>query len=144
MSIGKICQRGVDLADPYESVVDAARRMRTKGVGTLVVLDSERRPIGILTDRDIALRVVAANVSLASTRVDQVMTAHPRAVSDDSTIEDSLAVMRSLGVRRLPVVDREGRLVGIASLDDVLSLLAEEMRTVHDMLQKEMPSGALF
>jgi CBS domain-containing protein len=65
-------------------------------------------------------------------------------VSDDSTIEDSLAVMRSLGVRRLPVVDREGRLVGIASLDDVLSLLAEEMRTVHDMLQKEMPSGALF
>lgn len=67
-----------------------------------------------------------------------MMTAYPRTVT-----EDSLSLMRSLGVRRLPVVDRDGLLAGIVSLDDVLSWIAEELRTVHGVLQKESPSGML-
>ena len=143
MTIGRICHREVDLTDVRESVRDAARRMRERGVGTLLVLDDERRPAGILTDRDLALRVVAANKDPLRTNVEEVMTAHPRTVSERAPIEDALALMRSLGVRRLPVVDAGARLVGIVSLDDVLALLAEELRTVHGVIQQEAPSGAL-
>ena len=143
MTIGRICQREVDLAEASECVIDASRRMREKGVGTLVVLDLDRRPAGIVTDRDITLRAVADNVRLADTTVEQVMTAYPRTVSEDTPIEDSLSLMRVLGVRRLPVVDCDGRLAGIVSLDDILSLIVEELRNVHGVLQKEMPRGML-
>lgn len=143
MSIGKICRREVDLADLDEPIVQAVRRMSDRMVGTLVVLDERRRPIGIMTDRDVALRAVGEARKLSATRVADVMTAHPRTVSEGTPIEDALSVMRALGVRRLLVVGRDDELVGIVSLDDVLSLMIEEFRSMHGILQKTAPSGAL-
>jgi CBS domain-containing protein len=143
MSIGRICQRVVDLADPDETIVAAARRMNEKRVGTLVVLDEGKRPVGILTDRDLAMRVVAAGRHPEDTQVSDVMTAHPRTVSEGTPIEDALSVMRSLGIRRLLVTGQDEQLAGIVSLDDVLSLIMEEFRSMHGILEKSSPSGAL-
>lgn len=143
MTIGQICEREVDLANPFEHIVEGARRMREKGVGTLVVLDEGKRPVGILTDRDVAMRVVAEGRMLAEVSVGDVMTAHPRTVSEETPVEDALAIMRELGVRRMLVTGGSGELVGIVSLDDVLALILEEFRSIHGIIAKSARKGAL-
>ena len=141
MSVGRICSREVDLAEPQESAHQAAGRMHSRMVGTLVVLDEENRPIGILTDRDLAVRVVAEGRSPTETTVEQVMTPDPHKLSEHAPIEEALGVMRAGRVRRLPVVDHEGALVGLLSLDDVLGLLAEEFRDIGQLLEEESPES---
>jgi CBS domain-containing protein len=135
MSIGKICSREVHLAEAHETVLAAAMRMKAHNVGTLVVVD-EKHPIGILTDRDLVVRVMAEERSPAATLVESVMSYRLRTVSEQASVEDALASMRGLGARRLPVVGRSGELVGIVSLDDVLELLAGELDDVRRLLVK--------
>ncbi|MCB9898161.1 MAG: CBS domain-containing protein [Planctomycetes bacterium] len=139
MTIGRICRREVDLARGDESALAAAQRMATRNVGSLLVLDGARRPVGILTDRDIALRLVAAGRDAYTTTVAAIMTSEPHVVSEQTPIEDALAVMRAHGMRRLPVVDRAGALVGVVSLDDVVELLADEFDDVRRLLDKTSP-----
>lgn len=130
MNVGKICCRTTHLAEGGETVQAAAERMRRENVGTLVVLDAGRKPVGIVTDRDLALRVVAPGLDARATRIAQVMTANPRFVGETTSIEDALATLRDLAVRRLPVVDGGGRLVGIVSMDDVLQHVSEELSSL--------------
>jgi CBS domain-containing protein len=141
MSVGRICSRTTHLVAPTESAQTAAERMKRENVGTLLVLDEEKKPIGILTDRDIVLRVVASGLDAPQTTVGRILTAHPRSVSEETPIEDAVALMRTLGVRRLPVVDGRGRLAGIVSLDDVLELLTEELADVGKTLGASRPGS---
>ncbi|MBV8268802.1 MAG: CBS domain-containing protein, partial [Planctomycetaceae bacterium] len=141
MSVGRICTRYVDLADPEETVQAAARRMLERKVGTLVILDQAKRPVGLLTDRDLVLRVLALGQDPRQTSVGEVMTKEPKTVTEGTPIEQALALMRSGACRRLPVVAGDGTLVGLVSLDDILSLLAEELREVGTLVEREMPSG---
>jgi CBS domain-containing protein len=143
MSVGRICVREVDLADADETIVQAAKRMHQRAVGTLVILGPGKQPVGIVTDRDLVERVLAAGRDPMLTSVAEVMTRDPKTISEEGAIETGLALMRSGRFRRLPVVDREGQLVGLVSLDDVLMLLAEEFTQVGRLLQRETPSGAL-
>lgn len=140
MSIVSICQRNVDTARPDETVQAAAQRMATRAVGTLVVVDDERRPVGMITDRDLTLRVLAVGGDPIDTCLRDVMTGHVESLRDDASIEDALAAMRAGGVRRLPLVDRAGRLTGIVSLEDVLALLSREMAEVGTFLRRTAPS----
>jgi len=128
MSAGRLCIREVHLADPDETVDVAAARMRDRRVGTLVVLDADRRPLGIVTDRDLVVRALADG--LTGVRVRDVMTTPADAVEEDTPIEDALVRMRASAHRRLLVVDRDGRLQGILSVDDVLELLGDELARV--------------
>ena len=139
MTIGKICNRNVDTADTLESVQSAAQRMGTRNVGTLVVLNELRRPVGILTDRDLAIRVVGTGRDPYTTSVEDVMTADLEVVAEDLAIEDSLKRMRSRGVRRLPVVSRSGECVGILSMDDVLAHLAHEFAVLGRLIEVSSP-----
>jgi CBS domain-containing protein len=140
MNISQICQRDVDTAQPNELVSAAAQRMAARCVGTLVVVDQARRPIGILTDRDIALRVVGDERVAAMTTVLDVMTQKPRTVPESATVEEALASMRSRAVRRLAVVGSGGELAGIVALDDIFALLANEFRQVGGLLKKLSPN----
>lgn len=133
--------REVDLAEAGESVQVAAQRMAARSVGTLLVLDESRRPAGVLTDRDIALRVAAAGRDAATVTVEEIMSRDPHSVNASTPIEDCLRVMRRHAVRRLPVTDDEGRLVGILSMDDVLALLAEEMAQLEKLLERSSPEA---
>jgi CBS domain-containing protein len=135
MSIGKICCREIHLAEPGETVARAAVRMKERNVGTLVVVGADRRPIGILTDRDLVVRVLAEGRDPARLRVQDAMTGHPRTLSEATPIEDALATMRRLGVRRMPVVGGKGELVGLVSIDDVLPLLAQELGNLSRVLE---------
>ncbi|HKK07795.1 MAG TPA: CBS domain-containing protein [Gemmatimonadota bacterium] len=134
MSVGRICSRVVVTARPDESVRDAAVRMGRQGVGTLVVVDEEARPIGIVTDRDVAIRCVGGHLDLDVTEVADVMTAPVRGVPEDTPIEDALARMAAAATRRLVVVDARDRLAGLLAMDDVLDLLAEEASDIGRLL----------
>lgn len=139
MTIGKICQRNVDTADALESVQTAAQRMGTRNVGTLVVLNALGRPAGILTDRDVAVRVVGRGRDPYTTSVGDVMTVELETVFDDLSIEDALRRMRSREVRRLPVVDHDGQCVGMISLDDILTHLVTEFSVLGRLLEASRP-----
>lgn len=141
MSVGRICVREVDLADADESVQVAAGRMRDRKVGSLVVCDAAKHPVGVLTDRDLAIRVVAAGRDPGATAVEEVMTRSPHCLREESPIEEALRLMRTVPCRRLPVVDAAEELAGVVSLDDVLSLLAEEFRDVGTILNREDPGS---
>lgn len=136
MSVGRICVRSVVTADPEDTVWEAARRMKDHGVGTLVVLGSGGIPAGILTDRDVVVRVVAEGLDPEATAVEDVMTAPVHDVQEATPIEDALELMASAGTRRLVVTDGDDRLVGILALDDTLELLAEEVESVGKLLRR--------
>ena len=139
MTIWRICQRDVDTATVAEDVHTAARRMESRCVGTLVVLDEHEHPIGIVTDRDIALRVVGQGRNPEETSVGDIMTRSPKTLSESAPISGALNAMHAEGVRRLPVVEDAGRLVGMVTLDDVVTQLAEELRHVATGIEESSP-----
>jgi CBS domain-containing protein len=135
MSVGRICVREVWTAQRGESIRQAAQRMAKANVGTLVVLDDDRRPVGIVTDRDAMTRCVAESLDPDGTTVGAIMSGSLTVTREETPIEDALSQMAGAHVRRMPVVDAEGRLVGIVTLDDVIDLLAEEAKTLGRVLR---------
>ncbi len=139
MSVGRICARVVATTTPEESAHEAAKRMKENNVGCLVVVDESRLPKGILTDRDIVTRVVALKLDATETPVSKIMTPQPRSVDESTPIEQAVATMRGMGIRRLVVTGERGLLVGVLSVDDVLELIAEEIESIGKLVQKGSP-----
>jgi signal-transduction protein with cAMP-binding, CBS, and nucleotidyltransferase domain len=138
MSVGRICSRSVDLVDPDEDIRTAAVRMRDRDVGMLIAVDDAGRPIGVVSDRDLVTRVLAGGHPVTAP-VRTVMTAKPCSIAEEAPIESALSIMAFGGVRRLPVVDRSGRLIGVIALDDVMSLLSEELGMIGKLLSSQIP-----
>jgi CBS domain-containing protein len=124
--LGKICTKPVVTASAQMTVDQAAQAMRSKNVGALVVVNAGR-PIGMLTDRDIAIEVVAKGLDPGMARVSDVMHRKPVTILQDQGILDAVKTFARTGVRRLPVVTRTGVLVGVIAVDDVITLLGNEM-----------------
>jgi len=141
MAIGQICARHVDHASIEETVQVAAQRMHNRKVGTLMVLNSERVPIGIITDRDLTVRVLAEGRDPFTTTVGDVMTPAPKTVHEEATLEEALTVMRSGPFRRIGVVDSAGKLVGLLSLDDILDTYRREFNEIGELLERESPTS---
>lgn len=140
MAIGEICNREVVFARPNESVLSAALLMREHHVGSLVVVDEsngKRVPTGIITDRDIAVGVVALGLNPDATPVGVVMSPELVRVREDAGVAETVALMRQKGLRRLPVVDAAGGLVGLVAADDLLELLAQEMSALASIVARE-------
>ena len=135
--IGEMSIKPVVTIAPDASVLEAARLMRSKRVGALIVTDS-RRPIGILTDRDITVDVVAAGRDPGAMTVSKVMRRNPRVLREDQGLFDAVKTFSSAGVRRLPVVNRAGAVRGIIALDDVLMLLGNEMAQNSTALSRSL------
>ena len=130
MAIGEICSREVVFIARNESCAQAARLMREHHVGSLVVLrdaSPPRVPVGVITDRDLAVGVMALGLDPEKTLVEAVMRPQLDQVREDEGIGRAVALMRAAGVRRLPVVDGAGALVGLLAADDLIELFAEEM-----------------
>ncbi|MGE3317113.1 MAG: CBS domain-containing protein [Planctomycetaceae bacterium] len=141
MTTGRICVREIDIAAPTDSVQAVAQRMHSRKVGAIVVQDFARKPIGIVTDRDLAIRVVGQARDPGRTCVRDVMTRSPVTTREDTPLEESLRLMRRGSFRRLPVVDNAGCLVGLVTLDDILQLLSEEFVQIGQLLEDESPSS---
>jgi CBS domain-containing protein len=139
MRVGELCSREVVFIGRNESVADAARLMRQHHIGSLVVADrtdGRLQPAGVITDRDIAVGVVALGLDAEKTPVEGVMRAELACVQEDEHVDRALELMRANGVRRLPVVDPSGALVGLLAADDLLELLAEEMSTLGAVVER--------
>jgi len=131
--LGKICTKPVVTASAQMTVDQAARAMRSKNVGALVVVNAGR-PVGMLTDRDVAIEVVAKGMDPDTVRVGDVMGKKPVTIREELGILDAAKVFAKTGVRRLPVVTKSGVLVGIIAVDDLIMLLGNEMGHVAGAL----------
>jgi signal-transduction protein with cAMP-binding, CBS, and nucleotidyltransferase domain len=123
-----------------ESVGTCARRMHDEHVGCLVVVernDGSEFPVGMLTDRDIAIEVVAFGLDPATLTAGDVMTEKPATVDEDDDLLGALAHMRERGVRRLPVVRPDGALSGMLALDNLLEALGEEIDGVVGVMRAQ-------
>lgn len=140
MPIGEICNREVVIVNRSESVGDAARLMRQYHVGDVVVVDEKgdsRIPVGILTDRDITVEIVAKGLDADSITAGDAMSLELITVSEQEGILEALELMRTKGVRRIPVTDAGGSLVGIVTIDDLLELLAVELNSLVSVIRRE-------
>jgi CBS domain-containing protein len=137
MNVGRLCERQVVTVTPQQELVPAAELMREKHIGFLVVVEEYGRPIGVLTDRDIVISVVAKRADPSLLTVADVMTRDPTTADEEESVVSALRTMRRIGVRRLPVVGSNGLLTGILSLDDVLDLLANELAEVSGAIHNE-------
>jgi len=140
MAIGEICSRDVVLTPRDTNVREAAKLMREHHVGALVVVEETGegpRPVGVLTDRDIVVGIVAKGLDAGVLRVDEVMAPQVVTASERAGVAETMELMRAKGVRRVPVVDARGMLVGIVTADDFVDLLAEEMGALARMIARE-------
>lgn len=143
MNAGEICKPNVVTVREFDELSAAARLMRERNVGYLIVvepqpLDAKLKPVGVLTDRDIVVGVLARDADIRALRVGDVMTREPVVVDEDKSIAFALKEMRRIGVRRLPVVGSAGCLVGVLSLDDVIEVLAKELLGVSASIGSEL------
>ncbi len=134
MGLMEFAQAEVITLPPTASVADAAALMADMNVGSVVVAEG-LKPVGILTDRDIVVRVVRVGLDPDETPVFRVMTPEPLVLEEQMSLFEALEGVKHKGVRRYPVVDYEGNLVGIFTLDDVLQLLGLEMAAVARVVE---------
>lgn len=140
MAIGEMCNREVVFALSETTVLEASRLMRQHHVGDLVVvdeLDGKRVPVGIVTDRDIVMEIVCMELEASVLTVGDIMSRELATVRESEGVFETIRHMRAKGVRRLPVVNVEGALVGIVTLDDLLEILAEEMSELARLISTE-------
>jgi len=141
MTVGEICNRNVVVAPKTEMIVDAAKRMRTSHVGDLVVIENRNGrhfPIGIVTDRDIVISVVAGDPDhINYLLVSDVMSDDLITAREHEHIEAALKKMEEHGVRRLPIVDADGMLLGILTLDDILQYFTGQQSELVALVARE-------
>jgi len=140
MKIGEICSRIVAFATKDMSLPEAAKLMRQHHVGSLVVVQEESRgriPVGIVTDRDIVVEVLAPELDYRNMVVGEIMSSRLITARETDEMLQVLHVMRQRGIRRMPVVMESGVLAGIVTLDDLLEIVAEELDDLVDAIAGE-------
>ena len=140
MPVGEICNREVIIMQANETVSESARLMRNHHVGDVMVVeerDGIRVPVGIVTDRDLVVEIMALELDQMAITVGDIMTSGLISVPEDVGVFEAIEYMRAKGVRRLPVVDGKGGLIGILTLDDLLGLLAEELSDLAKTVKHE-------
>ncbi|HSM74016.1 MAG TPA: CBS domain-containing protein [Desulfobacterales bacterium] len=140
MTVGKICNREVVITTPEATLIAVAKLMREYHVGNVVVVNArgaEKVPVGIITDRDIVLAIVASEVDLDAVLAGDIMSHELLTAGEEESIWDVLQRMRSHGVRRLPVVNARGGLEGILSVNDFLELISEELLALAQVATRQ-------
>ncbi|MGZ5093055.1 MAG: CBS domain-containing protein [Burkholderiales bacterium] len=139
-TVGEICNREVVVTTRDATIADAARLMRDHHVGTLVVAeptDGAKRPVGIITDRDLVVEVMAMDMDPRDISVGEVMAPSLVIARDHEDVRAVIERMRYKGVRRLPVMSARGYLVGIVASDDLIKVLAADITSVASITTRE-------
>lgn len=137
MQVGELCSREVYLARKDEPLADAAHHMRKRHVGSLVVVESGAsapKPIGMVTDRDIVCGQLARGADLFCLTVEDVMTRDPMVIPETDGLSAAIKRLVARGVRRAPVVNDAGELVGIISFDDLVPAVAEQLGSIAQLI----------
>ena len=139
MKVGDLCKRPVVTVTAAVPILEVAKLMRSRHVGSVVVVDSlgTLKPVGIVTDRDIVVEVLAGGIDPGTVNAGDIMTGAPVVLTAGEDISWALKTMRDRGIRRLPIVDDQGLLMGILALDDVMQFLGGAMGDVVQLLGTE-------
>lgn len=140
MPISEICNREVVIVQRDTTASEAAMLMRQHHVGDVVVVEDKggvKVPVGIVTDRDLVVEIMAPAIDQTAITVGDFMVSGLATVKESAGVSETIEYMRAKGVRRVPVVDRNGALVGILALDDLLELLAEELLALAKLVRHE-------
>lgn len=138
MPVGEICNRDVIILQRDATILDAAKLMREHHVGDVLVVEERDRirfPVGIVTDRDLVVEIMATELDQTVITVGDIMVQELVTVKESTGIFETIQYMRGKAVRRLPVVDENGALVGILALDDLLELLSEELLAIAKLIR---------
>ena len=134
-----MARREVITAQPEDRIVDVAGRLGYYNVRCVVIVRDEK-PVGIVTDRELALRAlarIAGGVPIHGITIDDVMTRMPQTIREEESASKAIELMRSSGVRRLPVVDHRGKLRGLVTLDDLLENLGEKLSAIGGLVRQQ-------
>ncbi|MEP6605115.1 MAG: CBS domain-containing protein [Nitrosospira sp.] len=140
MAVAEISNRGVIILQRDDTILKAAKLMRQHHVGDVVVVEERggvRVPVGIVTDRDLVVEIMATGLDQTVITVGDIMIQELATVKESTGVFESIQYMRSKAVRRLPVVDENGALVGILALDDLLELLSEELLAIVKLVRHQ-------
>lgn len=134
MQVKEAMTKGIRIAEPDETLSHAAKKMRTQNIGALAVIE-DRKLVGMITDRDVAIRAVGANKDPATTNVGDIMSDDCFWCAENEELEDAVRIMEMYQVRRLPVMNESKEIVGMLSLEDVAvhapaSLTGEVLKAV--------------
>lgn len=143
MNIRSLCNTEVITVRASDELSTAAALMRDRHVGYLIVADplplgGWSKPVGVLTDRDIVVEVLAKGVDPKSVTVGDIMTRAPVVVEETRSIGYALHEMRRIGIRRIPIVGAAGQLIGVLSIDAVVEHLAKELADVSGSIRSEL------
>ena len=139
MSLGNLCRKDVVTVKPGTLVKEVTKLMEEKNIGSVIITD-DKEMFGIITDRDIALGIVNKNLNPQQTTVDELMTHNfVLVLREDIGLFEALEQVKKSAVRRFPVVDIDGNLKGIITLDDIITLLSKEMADVASIIENEGP-----
>lgn len=140
-NVGAVCVREVVVAEGNESVLELAQLMRHHHVGDVVIVnrrDDKIYPSGIVTDRDIVVDALVTSLdSIRHMKASDLVKRSLVSVREDQTIDDALEVMRENGIRRAPVVDTEGALVGVLAVDDIVELFADRLCQLSTLFTRQ-------
>ena len=140
MSVGEICNREVIVIQRDATIVEAAKLLRQFHVGAVIVVekrDGRQIPVGVVTDRDLVVEVVATELDATVITVGDIMAAEVFTIKENTASHEAIEFMRRKTIRRLPVVDETGELTGILTLDDTLQLLSEELLDLAKLVRYE-------
>lgn len=140
MSVGEFCNRDVVVANKEASLIEIAQLMREHHVGSLIIVESKggnNIPVGIITDRDIVIEMVAAKLDFTKVTARDVMSSELLTVREIDGLWETLKRMRSRGVRRVPIVNDENVLEGILTVDDILEVLSNELSDLVTLVTRE-------
>ena len=146
MPIGEICNREVVIVQRDATTSEAAQLMRQHHVGDVVVVEDRggaKIPVGIVTDRDLVVEIMAPAIDQLVITVGDIMASELATVRENAGIFETIEYLRAKGVRRVPVVNDSGGLVGILALDDLLELLAEELLALAKLVRHEQKKEAI-
>ena len=140
MSLQEFCRRRVVTVSPRSNIVEACRLMDGNNIGCMVV-EEDGRLSGILTDRDIALKVAGERKDPQQTKVGEVMTRNPVRISVNKNLHELTSLMHAHHVRRVPIVDGVDKVLGIVTLDDLIAMLSDEMFEIGRTVSEGFPVG---
>ena len=140
MSLQNYCRKPVVRISPETNITEACQLMEQNNIGCLIA-EREGKLCGIVTDRDIALRVTGAKCDPDKTKVKDIMTPDPIRISVDKDLHHLTALMHAYHVRRVPIVNGFDTTLGIVTLDDLIAQLGDEMADIGKAISEEFPRG---
>lgn len=138
MSLSHLMTKEITSLPETATALDAAKYMTDMNVGSVIITDEKEKPVGIITDRDISTKVVATEKDPKTVKLKDIMCSPVVTINIGKDIIDATRLMGEYWVRRLPVVNDEGKVVGVLSMDDVLIFLSQEIQNIANALKREI------